>query len=279
MELRVLGSAAGGGVPQWNCACHNCAATRAGALPLRTQASLAVSGDGESFVLLGASPDVHRQIQATPALHPRPRSPIAGAALPNGDLDAWLGLLSLREWTPLEIWATPVVARDLAKNPALRTLDRFAGHSRWHTLDPDTPLALPGGLSLKAIPAPGKPPLHARRPPDPLDNVGFIVRDERAAVAWFPSVAAPTPSLARALSEVDVLFFDGTFFSESELPDRPARAMGHWPVSESADFLAALPAKEKWLVHVNHSNPLLRDAAALERLGVGIACDGWTWSR
>src|SRR5262245_1534749 len=113
MRALVLGSAAGGGFPQWNCGCTNCAGIRTGAIAARprTQTSLAVSGDGERWLLLGASPDVHAQIAAAPALWPRALrgSPVVAVAVPNGDLDAWLGLLSLREWTPLEILATDVV--------------------------------------------------------------------------------------------------------------------------------------------------------------------------
>jgi pyrroloquinoline quinone biosynthesis protein B len=253
MKLIVLGSAAGGGLPQWNCACANCTRARQRAIAPRSQASLAVSADGESFVLLGVSPDVRTQLQATPALWPRaPRNPpIAGAAILNGDLDSWLGLLSLREWTPLAICATPIVKSDLLANPVMRTLERFAGHSRWLEFP-----AMIAGLTIEAIPVPGKVPLHLNRAADPLDNVGFIVRDQRKSIAWFPSVGGPTPALERALTEVDVIFFDGTFLHEDELPD--ARRMAHWPVSESRDWLAKFRARKFW-VHVNNTNPMLAD--------------------
>jgi pyrroloquinoline quinone biosynthesis protein B len=257
-----------------------------------------VSTDGERWLLLGAAPDVHAQLAAAPALSPRAGrgSPIAGVALPNGDVDAWLGLLSLREWTPLELYATPVVRRDLVdENAVLRTLDRFAGHSRWTELRPGQRVAGPGGLSIEAVPAPGKPPLHmmGRRAPDPLDNVGLVVRDEHAGatLAWFPSVAAPTPAIEHALREADAICFDGTFFADDELAaagvgTARAREMGHWPVGGddgSARVIARSPAAHKWLVHVNNTNPLLVDdgpeRAALCALGIDVAHDGLEWRR
>jgi pyrroloquinoline quinone biosynthesis protein B len=258
MKLVVLGAGAGGGLPQWNCACANCTAAREGAVSPRTQASLAVSADGESWILLGVSPDVRAQLQVTPALWPRAarHSPIVGAAIPNGDLDAWIGLLSLREWTPLTLMATPPVRDDLLANPVMRTLSRFEGHSRWAQF----PATL-AGLTIEAIPVPGKVPVHmmGHRAPDSLDNVGFVVRDQRKSIAWFPSVGGPTRELERALTEVDVIFFDGTFSREDELPG--AREMAHWPVSESRDWLAKFSARKFW-VHVNNTNPLREDVPA-----------------
>jgi pyrroloquinoline quinone biosynthesis protein B len=286
MKLRVLGSAAGGGFPQWNCACRQCAAARLGRMRPRTQASLAVSADGERWLLLGVSPDIRAQIADAPALWPRPprSSPIVGAALPNGDLDAWLGLLSLREDSPLTIYATRRVQRDLVeRNEVLRTLARFPGQTRWLDLDEAVTIA---GLELRAVPAPGKPPLHAQRPPDPLDNVGFLVRDGRSQVAWFPSVACPSHDIEQALADSDVIFFDGTFFCDDELGAaglgrRRASEMAHWPVGGadgSARFLARFSAREKWLVHVNNSNPLLCDGdparRGLVQMGIDVACDG-----
>ena len=172
MRVRVLGSAAGGGFPQWNCGCRNCDGVRRGAIAAtpRTQASLAVSADGERWLVLGASPDVRVQLERAPELWPPAGgrgTPIAAVALPNGDVDAWLGLLSLREWTPLHVLATDVVRRDIVeRNAVLRTLDRFEGQCRWHALLPGARVAIDGtALTLEAVPAPGKPPLHmlARR--------------------------------------------------------------------------------------------------------------------
>jgi pyrroloquinoline quinone biosynthesis protein B len=295
MRARVLGSAAGGGFPQWNCGCGNCDRARRGTAKPRTQASLAVSSDGERWILLGVSPDVRVQIGRAPELWPRARreSPIVAVALPNGDLDAWVGLYSLRENTPLVIHASEVVRRDLVEeNGALRTLERYPGHSRWEPLRPGVRVPIAGTLTLEAVPAPGKPPLHMmlRRPRDPLDNVGFVVRDEAAgrSLAWFPSVAAPSLQVEAALRECDALFFDGTFYRADELARTGtgsafARDMGHWPVGGeggSAHFLARLPAARKWLVHVNNTNPLIlddsRERSELRALGIEVAEDGLT---
>jgi len=248
-------------------------------------------------MLLGASPDVRSQIECAPELAPRrDGSPIAAVALPSGDVDAWAGLLSLREWTPLVLFATPVVREDVAgDNGVLRTLERFVGQSRWIDLAAGVRVRAVGDLTLEAVPLAGKPPLHRApfRAPDPLDNVGFVVRDERCgtSLAWFPSVGAPSPALERALREVDALFFDGTFYRDDELiaagrGDRSARAMGHWPVDGadgSAHFLTTLPARDKWLVHVNNTNPLLDDEGPerewLRGLGIDVAWDGLVWER
>ena len=140
MRVRVLGSAAGGGFPQWNCGCPNCVDVRAGArgLQARTQESVAVSADGEHWFLLNASPEVRAQIESFPALHPRgPRhSPLAGILLTNGDLDHCLGLLSLRESHRLNVYATPRVRHGFTENNVLYgTLQRFPGHTSWHALE------------------------------------------------------------------------------------------------------------------------------------------------
>jgi pyrroloquinoline quinone biosynthesis protein B len=292
MRILVLGSAAGGGFPQWNCGCQNCAGVRdqRATLRPRTQASLAVSGDeGSRWLLLGASPDVRHQIESASPLRPRSlrQSPIADVALVNGDVDTWAGLLSLREWSPLNLFATEVVRADLLANPVMRTLERFAEHSRWCSLLPGAPVTVAEGLTLEAIPVLGKPPLHATgRVPSSLDNVGFIVREgSKASLGWFPAVAGPSIDLRRAVQGLDVLFFDGTFFRDDELLVEKvgtvcARQMGHWPVGGSegsAFFLRDLPVREKWLVHINNTNPLLRDdsieRAELQRFGIEVAYD------
>src|SRR5437868_3031318 len=161
MRVRVLGSAAGGGFPQWNCGCRNCVDVRRGdpSLVARTQDSLAISADGDAWVLVNASPEIRAQIESFPALHPRaPRhSPIAAVVLTNGDLDHILGLFSLRESHPLHLYTTPAVWRGLhERNVMFRTLQRFEGQLTWHPLALDTATALPGGLSLTPFAVPGK---------------------------------------------------------------------------------------------------------------------------
>lgn len=300
MRVRVLGSAAGGGFPQWNCGCANCRGVREGslrALP-RTQDSLAVSADGASWFLLNASPDVRAQIEAAPVLWPRaPRNtPIAGVVLSNGDLDHCLGLFSLREGQPLSVYATRAVHAGLREHNAFcRTLERFAGHAVARVIDPGEraplldALGQASGLSIEAIPAPGKLPIHLEgvRAPSAGDNVALAVRDEerRRTLVYAPSVAALTPALQAALREADCVLFDGTFWSGDELPalglgGGRAEDMAHWPVGGgggSLPFLATLPGR-KLLTHVNNTNPLLIDDTperrALAAAGVELATDG-----
>jgi pyrroloquinoline quinone biosynthesis protein B len=289
MKLRLLGAAAGGGFPQWNCSCPQCDGVRRGTIRAtrRTQASLAVSSDGESWLLCGASPDVRAQLD-TPTLWPRDGSPVRGVALPNGDVDAWAGLLTLREWAPLELFATSRVREDLVeRNAVLGTLRRFDGQSSWHELDHERQRF--GALTIEALPAPGAAPLHLRgeRDAEPLDNVALVLRDDHSSVVWAPTVRAPTEALAHAIDEASVVFFDGTFWTDDELvrtgrSARRARDMGHWPLSGddgSLRWLAERGANTKALVHINNTNPVLVDdgaeRATVRRLGIDVGVDGW----
>jgi pyrroloquinoline quinone biosynthesis protein B len=294
VRVRVLGAAAGGGFPQWNCGCAQCRGVRERTFPgrPRTQAGLAVSVDGERWALLGCSPEIRAQLEACPALHPRaPRhTPIAAVALANGDLDHVLGLLSLREAQPLRLFATSSVRRGLVEwNAMLRTLERFPGQSTWTDLLPDAEVELTPGLTAVAVPVPGKLPLHLDGlvPPSPEDNVGLLVRDvaRGRTLGWFPTVARATPELLRVLPECDVVCFDGTFWSEDELArtgagERTAAEMAHWPLGGpdgSLEVLRGLSGR-RLLVHVNNTNPVLRvdgpERAALRAAGVEVAEDG-----
>ncbi|HJQ83927.1 MAG TPA: pyrroloquinoline quinone biosynthesis protein PqqB [Candidatus Binatia bacterium] len=300
MLLRVLGSAAGGGFPQWNCGCPNCRGVREGTVPAtpRTQESLAVSADGRSWVVLNASPDLRTQIEAFPALRPRARrsTPIAAVVLTNGDVDHVVGLFSLRESQPLVVYATERVRRGLVDGNVLaRTLDRFPGHVRWQRLVPggSTPLVGPDGdtgLVLETVAVPGKPPIHleGRVAHDPEDNVGVRLRAGRdgGVLAYLPGVGALGQAVHRALAGADVVFFDGTFWRSDELGalglgTRRAEQMGHVPVGGAAGSLAALaalPARRRLYIHLNNTNPLLRDdsteRAAVASAGWDVAHDG-----
>ncbi len=295
MQLRLLGAAAGGGFPQWNCSCPQCDGVRRGTLAAmpRSQASLAVSGDGERWLLLGASPDVRAQLERTPALWPTPdgRSPVRGVALHNGDIDAWAGLLTLREWAPMELYATRRVHTDLVEhNAVLRTLDRFEGHTRWHDLELGLPQAFDGGLTIEAVASPGQAPLHFRsqRSSEQHDNVALKVCHGATSLAWCPSVGGPTAALEALCDSVDHVFFDGTFWTDDELVRQGrgtgrARDMGHWPLSGDDGSLAWLTqrrARKKTLIHVNNTNPLLVDdgveRAHARALGIDVGLDGWS---
>jgi pyrroloquinoline quinone biosynthesis protein B len=257
---------------------------------------VAISSDGESWFLINASPEIRAQIEACPDLWPRAErhSPIAGILLTNGDLDHCLGLLSLRESHPLVIYATDAVRAGFTEDNVLyRTLERFPEQVTWRRLllgQPQPLGGLGGDLTVTAIPAPGKRPLHlegpGRRPPSPEDNVGFVIREQsRPRLAYFSGIAGPSPEVEQALADVDVVFFDGTFWSSDELVaaglgTRTAEEMAHWPIggsSGSLDFLSR-PGRAAIYIHINNTNPILhedsKERRAVTDAGIQIAFDG-----
>ena len=291
MRVHVLGAAAGGGFPQWNCGCPQCTEVRAGSArtEARTQDSLAVIGD-EGVVLVNASPDILVQIQRTPALMPRgPRhSPIAAIVLTNGDIDHVAGLLSLRESYPLHLYATTAVWRGLdERNVLLRTLQRFDGHLTWHPLSLDTATALPGGLSVTAFAVPGKLPVHLERDtrPSPEDNVGLELSAGGARVVYCAAAGA-LGAFSERFDGAACVLFDGTFWSSDELvrlglSSARAESMAHLPIGGAEGSLARLGqlrAGRKIFTHINNTNPILmRDSEARARVeasGWEVAYDG-----
>ena len=294
MQIRVLGAAAGGGFPQWNCGCPNCREVRAGTLGVRprTQESMAVSADGDRWLLLNASPEIRSQIESCAPLHPRaPRhSPIAAIVLTNGDLDHCLGLLSLRESYPIVVCATEETRRGFTEGNVLyRTLERFPGQITWRTLVPGQEIETEG-LAVAAVAAPGKPPIHleASANSGPGQNVGLTIRDckSNARLAYFPAVASITPQVRAALDQADCVFLDGTFWSSDELivlglGEKRAEDMAHLPVGGaggSLDALAGIRAPRRVYIHINNTNPMLRprsaEARQVKAAGWEIAHDG-----
>ena len=301
MLIRVLGSAAGGGFPQWNCGCPNCVGVRLGTLRAvaRTQESVAVSADGDSWFLLNASPEIRQQIESFPKLHPRTQrdTPIQGIVLTNGDLDHCLGLLSLRESQPLALYSTQRILSGFSEGNVLyRTLQRFEGQAAWHLLELDAPeQSLPllngsaSGLTLRAFAAPGKAALHLDQAnTGPGDNVGLVIRDTRTgkSLAYIPAAGASSSAVVAAASTADAVFFDGTFWSSDELialgaSTRRAEDMAHWPIGGSGGslrFLAELGAARRVYIHINNTNPMLREdsheRATVHAAGVEVAFDG-----
>jgi pyrroloquinoline quinone biosynthesis protein B len=301
MQVRVLGSAAGGGFPQWNCGCDNCRSVRNGVpgLRARSQESVAVSADGQAWFLLNASPEIRAQIESFAGLHPRAarHSPIAGLVLTNGDLDHCLGLLSLRESHPLRLYATRAVERGFREGNVLhRTLQRFPEQLSFRALELGKPemLALadgsPSGLTLEAVPVAGKLPIHleGRGAASDEDNIGLLIREPARAqtLAYFPAVASASAALSAAVAEATCLFFDGTFWSSDELPraglgDKRAEDMAHWPIggaNGSLSWLRGLRGPRRIFIHVNNTNPILREtspeALQLTAAGVELAYDG-----
>ena len=276
IRIHILGSAAGGGLPQWNCACANCAAARAGKITPQTQSSIAISGDSEGFhrwFLINASPDLARQIESMPRLQPRrdsPRNtPVAGVLLTNGDIDHALGLLLLREQEiPLVVYAADETRAALAWVDDV--LARFCG-IEWRTTSPEFQ-TLSGTVAFRAI--------------ELARSIAFQFRDDSSgATALFaPSVGELTDELRNAVHESDVVLFDGTFWNERELAAirpgaRSARQMNHLPINgRSLDFLHQSPARRKIYTHINNTNPILmpssRERAHVKQSGIEIARDG-----
>jgi pyrroloquinoline quinone biosynthesis protein B len=293
VRLRVLGSAAGGGFPQWNCGCANCAGVRSRTIPAtpRTQESLAFSDDGKRWFLINASPEIRAQIEGFEPLWPRTKrdSPIAGLLLTNGDLDHCLGLLSLRESYPISLYATDSVRAGFTEsNVFYKTLQRFDGQVKWNRLAPGVATSLGGTLSVTAFALPGKRPLHLEdRPGSIEDNVGLRISDSATGItiAYASTCGAHSPELDRLVDGAQVVFFDGTFFTSDELTSlgvgtRTAEQMAHWPLGGehgSLRFLEALKGR-KVLIHLNNTNPALRDDSSERRqltdARVEVAFDG-----
>lgn len=281
MRVKVLGSAAGGGFPQWNCRCSNCRRYREGTFagPARTQAQIAVSADADSWHLLNASPDLRAQIEAEPALHPARglrHSPIASVALTSAELDQALGLLLLREWHAFQVYATAAVRTALLdRNAMFHVLERAPGQVCWNDVAPCAPFELArSGIAAVAIPAAG-------------DAVSaLIVRHGAGTLAYVPSAPAVPDAWLEWLDASDLLFFDGTFWSGDELirvqgGGRTAREIGHLPVGGPDGALARLACLErprKFFIHVNNTNPMLDEDGPERRevrnAGWEVASDG-----
>jgi pyrroloquinoline quinone biosynthesis protein B len=301
VRIRVLGSAAGGGFPQWNCGCPNCRGVRAGTIraTARRQESIAISSQGAGWFLLNASPEIREQIESFAGLHPQGsrHSPIHAIVLTNGDLDHTLGLLSLRESHPLVVYATERVRRGFTEGSVLyRTLQRFPTQVTWRPLALGAERELTdtegrdSGLSIEAVPVPGKLPIHleSQGTGDPEDNIGLRIREASTGrrLAYLPAVGGLTPMVGKAIEDADCVFFDGTFWSGDELPaqglgTKRADDMAHLPVGGTAGSLTALHglrAARRIYIHVNNTNPLLREDSAerkeAEAAGWEIAWDG-----
>jgi pyrroloquinoline quinone biosynthesis protein B len=309
MRVKILGSAAGGGFPQWNCACPNCCAVRAGTFAgkSRTQTQVAVSPDGHSWFLLGASPDLRVQIEATPELHPCDKadkrirqSPIVGAVLANADVDHTLGLLLLRELQPLKIYSTASIRRILREdNSMFGMLERIANQATWADFSPGESFSLDttdhedSGLHCRALSLGSHYPAYVSSQRQSQfasgeASLGLILESASGKrLAYMPAVPEISVALLREFELADVLLFDGTFWSDDELirlqgGGQTALQMGHVPVSSpegSLVRLAGLRHPRKIYLHINNSNPMLNKAGSeyrqVREAGWEIAEDGW----
>src|SRR6266540_4385059 len=295
MRIIILGSAAGGGVPQWNCGCPNCLDARHDARG-RTQSSVAVSADGERWVLLNASPDLRMQCAAHHELWPRGLrgSPIGSVILTDGEIDHTLGLLLLRESaTRLPVYAPEGVTALLGNEwPLYRVLAAYAGVEP-RTLDDGRPVALtdsagtPLGISCSATAVARRPPRYARAAPTQAFDVGLRLTDERTGgtLAYIPTAGAMDHAVRRVAGGADLLLFDGTFWSDGELRAAGVEAptateMGHLPIGGpggSLELLPRLDAKRVVLVHINNTNPILcrssAERARVEAAGIVVGED------
>lgn len=290
MRAIVLGAAAGGGLPQWNCGCLNCVLARAGEIPGASQSSLAVSADGVDWAILNASPDIRNQLAATPALHPRELrdSPVKAVLLTNGDIDHVAGLLGLREKQGLSLHATAEILDVLAGNPVFAALDPALVTRRAQTLG--RPFALLPGLTAELFAVPGKVPLYLEGETVATDlegeqTVGVRLESDAGVAFYVPGCAAVTPALAERLRGAGLAFFDGTLWEDDEmiragLGAKTGRRMGHVSMNGPDGSIAALENLEigrKVFVHMNNSNPVWRagpERAAAEAAGWEIARDG-----
>jgi pyrroloquinoline quinone biosynthesis protein B len=301
LRVVVLGAAAGGGVPQWNCGCVVCQAARTDGLQ-STQASIAISADGEHWFLINASPDLRQQLIATPQLHPKSgqlrHSPIAGVVLTNSEVDAVAGLLSMREGSPFSIYAHPRVLAILKANSIFNVLSETNVRRQAIAIDqafePTLPDGAPSGIEILPFAVPGKGAWYLEGKTHPSgddgagDTLGLRIADQASSkyLYFLAACARVTPELKARLAGASLIFFDGTVWRDDELiaaglATKTGQAMGHISMSGENGAIAALAdlgIDRKIFLHINNSNPaLLRDSAervAAERAGWQIPPDG-----
>ncbi|MBB4817587.1 pyrroloquinoline quinone biosynthesis protein PqqB [Pseudomonas solani] len=299
MHIQILGSAAGGGFPQWNCNCRNCAGLRAGTLnaEARTQSSIALSDDGVNWVLCNASPDIRAQIEAFPALQPARRlrdTAIAAVLLMDSQIDHVTGLLTLREGCPHSVWCTEMVHQDLTSGfPLFTMLQHWNGGLAWNPIALDgEPFTIPAcpGLRFTAIALRSSAPPYSphRGNPHPGDNIGLFVEDLRTGGSLFyaPGLGQVDEALLGWMRRADCLLVDGTLWRDDEMRlcevgDKLGSEMGHLPQSGPGgmlEVLDGLQGKRRVLIHINNTNPILdadsAERAELDARGIEVARDG-----
>jgi len=296
MKIRVLGSGAGGGFPQWNCSCPNCKAVRAGSIKASTRnhSSIAVSSDGEHWVLFNASPDVRAQLESFPEIHPKNKvrgTGIEAIVMFDSQIDHATGLLIVREGDPLTIYCTEMVKQDLSTGfPIFNILEHFCG-----VIDHPIPIngdafTIPNidDLEFTALLLKSKAPPYSphRNDPHEGDNIGMIIRQVSSGKTTFyaPGLGVIEPHVEKAMMEADCVLVDGTFWTDDELASvgRPllARKIGHLPQSGEGGMIEFLdtPCKpRKILIHINNTNPILNEESKerdiLSQHGIEVSFD------
>ena len=299
MHVRVLGSAAGGGFPQWNCNCPNCHGVRTGSIKAtpRTQSSIAVSSNAVDWVLFNTSPDLLAQLAAFPTLQPARAirdTAIKAIVFMDSQIDHTTGLLMLREGCPHEIYCSDMVFEDLSTGfPLFEMLKHWNGGINRHPIPLDgNSFSIAGidNLSFTAIPVTGKAPPYSPHRNDAHvgDNIGIKVTDDVSgkAVSYAPGLGEVTDQTRQLMSEADCLLIDGTFWEEDEmrvvgLGEKKAADMGHLPQSGAGgmlDVLRPMNKPRKILIHINNTNPILNEESEQRQRvldeGVEVSYDG-----
>jgi pyrroloquinoline quinone biosynthesis protein B len=298
MHIQILGSAAGGGFPQWNCNCRNCRGLREGTLNARarTQSSIALSDNGVDWILCNASPDIRAQLEAFPTLQParKARDTAIGAIiLLDSQIDHTTGLLSLREGCPHQVWCTEMVHQDLTSGfPLFDMLEHWNGGLRWNPIGLEGSFVIPACPGLRFTPIPlrsAAPPYSPHRhDPHPGDNLGLLVEDLNGGGTLFyaPGLGQVSDALRQTMQRADCLLVDGTLWRDDEMRvcevgDKLGSEMGHLAQSGPGgmlELLDGLPAPRKVLIHINNTNPILDEDSAeraqLAAHGVEVAFDG-----
>ncbi len=298
MFVQILGSAAGGGFPQWNCNCVNCAGFRDGSLraQARTQSSIAISDDGVNWVLCNASPDIRAQLQSFAPMQPGRAlrdTGIGAIILMDSQIDHTTGLLSLREGCPHQVWCTDMAHEDLSTGfPLFKMLSHWNGGLSWNRIELDQSFSIPACPNLRFTPLPlrsAAPPYSPHRfDPHPGDNIGLIVEDLRSGGKLFyaPGLGKVDAPLLEIMAASDVLLVDGTLWEDDEMQrrgvgTRTGREMGHLAQNGPGgmlEVLEQLPRQRKVLIHINNTNPILDEDSAeraeLVRRKVEVAYDG-----
>lgn len=290
-RAHILGAAAGGGLPQWNCGCKNCNLARAGEISAQSQSSVAFSANGDDWAIVNASPDIRDQMRRAPVLHPTDlrRSPVKSVLLTNGDIDHVAGLLTLREQQAFTLFATAEIHRVIADNPIFNALN-----PDFVTRTPivlDHPFELVSGITARLIAVPGKVPLYLEGETVQTDlvgeqTVGVALEAAGKRVFYIPGCAALPQDLKSRISGADMVMFDGTLWQDDEmlragLSQKTGRRMGHMSMSGADGAMAAfdgMDVGQKVFVHMNNTNPVLRpgsrEKADVEQAGWIVAQDG-----
>jgi len=299
LSLKLLGTAAGGGFPQWNCACALCNRSRShpSELPPRQQLQAVISNGGTDRFLINASPDLRSQIEHEPALQPSPQkgsrnTPIAGIVLTSADLDQVLGLLLLREFQPLRVYATHLVRRVLETDSFMQMLRRVPNQLTWIDIVPDETFTLRESIRCTPIPFHSSLPFYARNLNGDATqaSIGLVLESGGSRMAYTPSLPEINEALLAVYNSCDAILVDGTFWSDAELRQTHdgtplARSIGHIPMSGDDGTICLLKGvkrPKKVFIHINNTNPVLDphspERKAVEDAGWEVAADGWQWT-